>query len=62
MKTYHGKYVSTEPEVNANSNAVGPYEIWTLTFLTHDVVQLKGYHGKYLSVQNNGEWEQKKMW
>ena len=57
MKSYHGKYVQAElnGEANANSDTIGSWEIWTVTFIGSDQVQFQGAHGKYLVAEENGD-------
>ena len=55
MKTDNNKYVAAESngEANAESNSIGSDEIWEVTFIGSDQVQLKGPHGKWL-IANGG--------
>ena len=57
LKSYNGKYVVAENTgyANANRGALGPWEIWTVTFIGDNKVQLKGYHGKYLKAEKDND-------
>ena len=42
-------------EANANSTAIGSWEIWRATFIGDDQVQFKAANGKYLVAEKNGD-------
>ena len=54
MKTYHEKYVVAEynGQANANRDHIGPWEIWTVTFVGNNQVQCQKY--RYANVSNTG--------
>jgi len=57
LQSYHGKFVvaETNGDANANSEIMGPGEIFTAKFLRDNLVTFKGAHGKFLVAEPNGK-------
>ena len=62
LKSDKGKYVAglgyhDRYQANANSDAIGPNEIWEVLIKGNDQVSLKSAHGRYLIAYGNGKVE-----